>query len=107
MGLPVFGDLQAAFETFRAGHGDGPDTVVPELRLHFEGQRHGLFLDFKFNGQRMVDARDCVREFHIHHRTNHLHDFAFIHMCFQILVIKTSPLRRLPFVRRRSPTIRS
>jgi hypothetical protein len=64
--------------------------MVPELLLHFEGQLHGLFLDFKFNGKRMVDARDCVREFHIHHRTNDLHDFAFIHTWFQILVLKGS-----------------
>ena len=81
-------DLQAAFETFGAGHGDGPDTVVPELLLHFEGQLHGLFLDFEFNGQRMVDAGDLVREFHIHHRADHLDDFAFIHNWFQILVFK-------------------
>ena len=86
MGLPVSVTSRPRFETFGAGHGDGPDPVVAEVLLHFEGQLHGLVLDFEFNGQRVVDARDCVRELHIHHRTDHLDDFAFIHTWFQILV---------------------
>ena len=88
MGLPAIDHLQAAFETFGTGHGDGPDTVVPELLLLFEGQLHGLFTDFEFNYQRMVDAWDSLWEFHIDDRTDHLDDFAFVHNWFQILVCR-------------------
>jgi hypothetical protein len=62
--------------------------VVAELLLHFEGQLHGLFIDFIVNGERVVDTGNSVLEFHIDHRTHHLDDFAFIHTWFEILVLK-------------------
>ena len=38
-------DLQAAFETFGAGHGDGSDPVVAQVLLHLERQLDGLVLE--------------------------------------------------------------
>ena len=72
-------DFVAAFETIGVGHGDGPDPVVTEVLLHFEGQFDRLVLSHKFDCQRVVDGRQVFREFDIHDRTDELNNFAFIH----------------------------
>jgi len=71
--------LITALETFGAGHRDGPDTSVTEMLLHFECQLDGLVSNCVVNGQRLVDARECVGEFDVHHRTDDLNDLASIH----------------------------
>src|SRR5262245_55802554 len=81
-GFAGIGDLQPAFQAFGAGHRNRPDTIVPKLLLHFERQFHGSFVHLKINGQCIVDARDSILEFHVYHGTNHLNDFAFIHIAF-------------------------
>src|SRR5262249_7119111 len=69
----------AAFETVGAVHGDGPDPVITEMLLHFEGDLFGQILDLKLDGQRVVDGRQRLREFDIHHWTDDLNDSARIH----------------------------
>src|SRR4051812_8928297 len=59
-------DVEAALETFGAGHGNGADTMVPELLLHFESELDGIFLNFKVDGEGVVDAGNCVQELHIY-----------------------------------------
>src|SRR5207253_2577503 len=73
------GDLQAAFQTLGAGHGNRSDAMVAELLLDFEGERYRIFLDFEVNGEGVVDAWNFVEEFHIHYRADYLDDFAFFH----------------------------
>ena len=73
------GDLEAALETFGAGHGDRPDPVVAEVLLHFERQLDRLVLDLVLDGQRVVDPGQSFRELDVHDRTDDLNDFAFVH----------------------------
>ena len=80
-------DFVAAFETIGVGHGDGPDPVVTEVLLHFEGQFDRLVLSHKFDSQRVVDGRQVFREFDIHDRTHELNNFALIHVCALPLLI--------------------
>jgi hypothetical protein len=73
-------NLEATFETLGAGHGDGSDRVIPEVLLHFERQLDGPLRSFALHGQRIIDPGQPVREFDVHHRTDHLNDSAFIHL---------------------------
>ena len=38
----------------------------------------GLVLDFVFDGQRVIDAGQCLRKFDVDHRTDDLNNFAFV-----------------------------
>ena len=55
--------------------------MVAEVLLHFERQLDRLVLHLVVDGQRVVDAGQLVRKFDVHHRTDDLNDFAFVHTC--------------------------
>jgi hypothetical protein len=69
-------DLETAFEAFCAGHGNGPDPLIPEVLLNFEYQLDGLAAHVVLNGQCVVNRRNLLRKFNVDHRTYDLNDFA-------------------------------
>src|SRR5690349_1502084 len=75
-GSARIGNFHAALETFGAAHGDGANPVVAEMLLRLERQLDlGLCTGRgEFDGERVVDARQFVRELDVHDRTNDLND---------------------------------
>src|SRR3954471_6012888 len=72
--------LVAAAEAFGAGHGNGANPVVAQMLLCFESElRRGTPGRREFDGERIKERRQCVAEFHVHHGTDNLNDFSFIH----------------------------
>ena len=74
-------DGHAALQAFGRGHGDRAHPVFAEVLLHFEGELGRGAVDFVFEFERVVDARQLGRvlEFHVHHGTDDLNDISFIH----------------------------
>ena len=62
MGAPLSDNFEAAFEALGAGHGNGPDPVVPEMLLHLERHLGGLVLDFVVDGQGVIDRGQSALE---------------------------------------------
>ena len=79
-GLAGVEHLHAALEAVGRGHGHGADPIVAEVLLDFERQL-GLPLEREvvFDGQGVVDGGELIGELDVHHRTDDLNDFAFIH----------------------------
>ena len=97
-GSALICNFEAAFETLGGSHGDCSDQFVPEVLLHFERHRSGLVLNSVFNGQRVVDPRQCFRELYIYHRTGNFDDLAFVHIHtqFATALLTRSGRRRFP-----------
>src|SRR5204863_6704068 len=81
------GDTHPALQTFGRRHGDGADPVFTEVLLDFEGELGRVPVDFVFELERVVDARQLpgILKFHVHHGTDDLNDLSFIHKFVQPL----------------------
>jgi len=73
-------DLETAFKALSAGHGDRAHPIIPQVLLDFERQFGGLALDFVIHGQRIIDGRQWFGELDVHHRTDDLDNFTFVHV---------------------------
>jgi hypothetical protein len=73
-------------------HGNGTHDAVAKLLLYLEGNLRGLQLE------RIINlGNGTTGEFHVHHRTDDLHDLALIHgqsLTFQILLTPPPHRRR-------------
>ena len=86
----AIGNLEAALEALGAGHGDGPDQLIPELLLHFEDDLRRLVCDRVFDGQGVIYGGQRIRELNIHYSTDHLNDFSCVHSHTRNLVLPYS-----------------
>src|SRR4030095_16178072 len=74
------GHFQPPLESLGAGHGDSANPLLAKMLLHFESEAGRLTLDLEVNREGVVDSRKLVRKLDIDYRTDHLNNFASIHI---------------------------
>ena len=78
--FPLVYEFHAPLETLGGAHGHGPHPVVTQMLLYLECQRVGLTGNIKLHGECVVDARQRIGKFRVHHRSDDLYNLPFIHV---------------------------